>query len=64
MTTVSIFHSRVFVPNPLEVNDRGYLDTNEAGNITAQSRLKLHRVKQELFAKRTLIEAGGWVWRI
>ncbi len=47
-----------------ELRSRGYLDTNEKGQITNLSRQKLYRAKTELLAKKVFVESEGLVWRI
>ncbi len=47
-----------------EIKNRGYLDTDEKGHITAASRQCLRRAKSELLAKGGFVEAEGLVWRI
>jgi hypothetical protein len=47
-----------------ELRSRGFLDTNEKGQITNLSRQKLYRAKTELLAKKVFVESEGLVWRI
>jgi hypothetical protein len=45
------------------LKNRGYLDTNDKGNITAAARKYLHRAKTSLLGK-TFVEDKGKIWRI
>lgn len=46
-----------------ELKRRGFLETNEAGMITATSRSHLQRAKTELLKNHTLIEADKFIWK-
>jgi AAA domain len=46
-----------------EVQNRGFLDTDEKGNVTPTSRSHYSRAKTNLLAKPVLVEAKGLTWR-
>jgi len=47
-----------------EVKSRGYLDTNEKGQLSPSARTLLRRAKAELLAGGSFVESDGWIWRI
>jgi hypothetical protein len=47
-----------------EIKNRGYLDTDEKGHVTATCRTNLRRAKAELLTKKIFAEEAGLVWRI
>jgi len=44
------------------VKNRGFLDTDDRGNITDASRKGFSRAKAALFASGRLIESDGLLW--
>ncbi len=47
-----------------ELRGRGFLDTNEKGQITAASRQNLRRAKTALLDDKCFVENDGLIWRI
>jgi hypothetical protein len=47
-----------------ELVNRGFLETNEKGHVTATSRSHLRRIKTDLFQGGTFVESDGMIWRI
>jgi hypothetical protein len=46
------------------VRSRGFLETDDAGNITSAARKHFHRAKTDILASRRFIEEGGKFWRL
>lgn len=46
-----------------ELKSRGFLETNDKGQISQTSRTLFRRAKVELLTASTLVEADGWIWR-
>jgi hypothetical protein len=46
-----------------EVKSRGWLDTDDAGHVSAIGRQHFRRAKQELLASQSYVEEGGLFWK-
>lgn len=46
-----------------DLRDRGFLDKDEAGNLTNNARQNFHRAKRKLLEGGAFFEQGGLIWR-
>jgi hypothetical protein len=46
-----------------EMKNRGFLDTNDEGEITATSRSHFSRARCTLLQRKNFVERGGQIWR-
>jgi hypothetical protein len=47
-----------------EVKSRGFLEVKESGGLTPTARSTFHRVKADIIAAKTHIEAEGKFWKL